>query len=261
MSLELVILGCGSSAGVPRVAGDWGDCDPDEPKNRRSRAGLLVRAAGLTIVIDTPPELRLQLNDANVQRVDRVFFTHAHADQTHGIDELRGFYLHQREKIHCHADPVTLKTLRDRFDYCFTEIAGYPPILVGHEMTGPVTLEGPSGDTVRIVPLKVVHGAINAYGYRIECKGKAAAYLPDVSDIPEPEWVKMAGLDCLIQDALRYKSHPSHTNVDTALAWIERCRPGRAVLTNMHIDLDYRTLAAALPEGVEPAYDGMVITV
>lgn len=259
MNLELMILGCGSSAGVPRVADDWGACDPKEPRNRRSRSGLLVRAAGLSVLIDTPPELRLQLNDAKAERIDRVFFTHAHADQTHGIDELRGFYLRQRDRLHCHADPVTLKTLQERFDYCFQEIAGYPPILTGHEMTDAVTLDGSTGESLRMVPIRVVHGAISAYGYRIECNGKTAAYLPDVSDIPEPEWPKMDGLDCLIQDALRYKEHPSHTNVDTALAWIDRCKPERAVLTNMHIDLDYRTLAAELPEGVVPAYDGMVI--
>lgn len=261
MSLELVILGCGSSAGVPRVGGDWGACDPDEPKNRRSRAGLLVRADGLTVLIDTPPELRLQLNDAKVERIDRVFFTHCHADQTHGIDELRGFYIRQRERIHCHGDPVTMKILKERFDYCFQEIAGYPPILIAHDQIDPVTLDGKSGRQLRVVPINVVHGQINAYGYRIEFEGKAAAYLPDVSDIPEKEWQKLSGLDCMIQDALRYTVHPSHTNVETALAWIDRCKPGRAVLTNMHIDLDYHTLAAELPDGVVPGHDGMVIAV
>lgn len=261
MSLELVILGCGSSAGVPRVGSDWGACDPNEPRNQRSRAGLLVRADGLSVLIDTPPELRLQLNDAKVERIDRVFFTHSHADQTHGIDELRGFYIRQRERIHCHADPVTLGFLRERFDYCFKEIAGYPPIIIGHEQTDGVDLDGLTGQTLRVIPIKVIHGAISAYGYRFEYGGLSAAYLPDVSGIPEDEWDKLAGLDCLVLDALRYKEHPSHANVETALAWIDRCKPGRAVLTNMHIDLDYQTLAAELPEGVVPAHDGMAISV
>lgn len=261
MSLELVILGCGSSAGVPRVGSDWGACDPNEPRNRRSRSGLLARADGLTVLIDTPPELRLQLNDAKVERIDRVFFTHSHADQTHGIDELRGFYIRQRERIHCHADPVTLAILKERFDYCFQEIAGYPAIIIGHEQTDAIDLEGLTGQTLRVIPIKVIHGAISAYGYRFEYGGKSAAYLPDVSDIPEDEWGKLDGLDCLIQDALRYKQHPSHTNVETALAWIDRCKPGRAILTNMHIDLDYQTLAAELPPGVVPAHDGLTVSV
>lgn len=260
MSLDLVILGCGSSAGVPRVGMDWGACDPSEPRNRRTRAGLLVRADELTILIDTPPELRMQLNDAKVQRIDKVFFTHSHADQTHGIDELRGFFIRERRRIECYADPETIAILKSRFNYCFQEIAGYQPILIGHEQTEPVVLESGSGKALRVIPIRVIHGNISAYGFRIEYDGKSAGYLPDVSEIPEPEWVKMEGLDCLVQDALRYKVHPSHTNVETALAWIERCKPGRAVLTNMHIDLDYRTLASELPDGVVPAYDGMTIS-
>lgn len=244
------ILGCGSSSGVPRGDGDWGDCDPTEPKNRRSRCSLLVRdeTQDTQILIDTAPDLREQMLAAGVRRIDAAFYTHAHADQTHGIDDLRIFSLKQRDRIPIFADPHTLSHLQTRFEYCFQQVKDYPPILNAHEMTGAVDLGG-----LHVQPFEVVHGNIGALGYRID----GMAYIPDVSEIPDSAFSLLEGLDLFIVDALRYRPHPSHAHLDRTLEWIERLKPAHAVVTNLHIDMDYRTLLKELPAGVEPAFDGM----
>jgi phosphoribosyl 1,2-cyclic phosphate phosphodiesterase len=263
MSLTLTILGCGSSAGVPRPALGWGKCDPNNPKNRRRRCSLLVErrsAKGVTrIVIDTSPDLREQLIDAEVDHIDAVFLTHEHADQTHGIDDLRSVVLHQRRRIPVYLSQSTAKDVMHRFSYCFVTPLGsdYPPILTQHDIEAGEsrTIEG-RGGAVTLSAFTMQHGNIPALGYRIA----DAAYAPDVSDIPEASWGAIENLDLWIIDGLRYAPHPSHFSVSDALRWIERFRPKRSVITNMHSDLDYEELRQGLPEGVIPAYDGMRLT-
>jgi len=264
MTLTLTVLGCGSSAGVPRPALGWGRCDPSNPKNRRRRCSLLVERTsdhGTTrIVIDTAPDLREQLIDAHVDHIDAVFLTHEHADQTHGIDDLRSVVLHQRKRIPVYFNQSTAKDIMARFSYCFIAPEGsdYPPILTRHgiEAGASQAIEG-KGGTITLSAFLVQHGNIPALGYRIG----EAAYSPDLNDIPCESWPLLENLDLWIVDGLRPAPHPSHFSVDDALSWIGRFKPRRAVITNMHSDLDYEVLRQSLPEGVIPAYDGMRLTV
>lgn len=259
--LRFTILGCGSSGGVPRLGGQWGACDPENPRNIRRRCSLLVERVtdtGTTrVLIDTSPDMRQQLLDANVGNLDAVLFTHAHADHVHGLDDLRMIVFNQRQRLPVYADRSTLDALTARFGYAFVQPPGsdYPPILDMHRIDGPVSIEGAGGSVV-FEPFEVTHGRIDSLGFRI---GKAA-YLPDVSEIPQQAWQSLEGLDVWILDALRYKPHPSHAHLERALEWIAQSGTKRAVLTNMHIDLDYATLDAETPDNVTPAYDGMVIT-
>ena len=264
MSLTLTILGCGSSAGVPRPALGWGACDPKNPRNRRRRCSLLVEETngqGTTrIVIDTSPDLREQLIDAKVDHIDAVFLTHEHADQTHGIDDLRSVVLHQRRRIPVYLNQSTAKDIIHRFSYCFIAPAGsdYPPILTQQAIEGGESrgIEG-KGGTTTLSAFNVQHGNIPALGYRIG----NAAYTPDLSDIPRESWPALESLNLWIIDGLRYAPHPSHFSVNDALSWIDRFKPRRAVITNMHSDVDYEVLRLSLPENIVPAYDGMRLTV
>jgi phosphoribosyl 1,2-cyclic phosphate phosphodiesterase len=263
MSVTLTILGCGSSAGVPRPALGWGRCDPNNPKNRRRRCSLLVErksGEGTTrVVIDTSPDLREQLIDAEVDHLDAVFLTHEHADQTHGIDDLRSVVLHQRRRIPTYFNMSTAKDIMARFSYCFISPEGsdYPPILTRHSIEAGESQEilG-KGGAITLSAFDVQHGSIPSLGYRIG----NAAYTPDVSDIPEASFPALQNLDLWIIDGLRYAPHPSHFSVDDALSWIARFKPKRAVITNMHSDLDYEVLRQSLPKGVVPAHDGMQLT-
>lgn len=260
MTLALTILGCGSSAGVPRPALGWGACDPANPKNRRRRCSLMMERAskqGTTrVLIDTSPDLREQLIDANVDHIDAVFLTHEHADQTHGIDDLRSVVLHQRRRIPVYLNQSTSKDILSRFSYCFVspEGSGYPPILDSHSIEAgeSQTIDG-KGGALTLSAFLVQHGNIPALGYRIG----NAAYTPDVHDIPHESWQALENLNLWIIDGLRYAQHPSHFSVTDALSWIDRFKPRRAVITNMHSDLDYEVLRRELPENVAPAYDGM----
>jgi phosphoribosyl 1,2-cyclic phosphate phosphodiesterase len=262
MTVTFTIMGCGSSAGVPRPALGWGKCDPNNPRNRRRRCSLLVERTsdhGTTcIVIDTSPDLREQLIDAEVDRVDAVFLTHEHADQTHGIDDLRSVVLHMRQRIPVYLSESTGKDIMHRFSYCFISPPGsdYPPILNAHSVEAGESrsIDGKGGE-VKLSAFLLKHGNIPALGYRIG----DAAYTPDLSDIPRESWPYLENLDVWIVDGLRYAPHPSHFSVSDALSWIDRFKPKRAVITNMHSDLDYEVLRQSLPDGVVPAYDGMRI--
>ena len=259
MTRRFTILGCGSSGGVPRLGGNWGDCDPDNPKNRRNRCSLLVEQDGpdgtTTVLIDTSPDLRHQLLAANVGRLDGVIYTHDHADHVHGIDDLRMIVFNMRERVKVWASQATSDALTTRFGYVFETPpgSGYPPILDLNLIDGDVTIDGPGGP-ITFTPFEVQHGTIKSLGFRID----DVAYLPDVSDLGEGRKA-MHGLDVLIIDALRRTPHPSHSHLENTLAWIADLEPKRAVLTNMHIDLDYATLDAETPDHITPAYDGMVI--
>jgi phosphoribosyl 1,2-cyclic phosphate phosphodiesterase len=263
MTLTFTILGCGSSGGVPRPGIGWGECDPTNPKNRRRRCSLLVErrqadGACTRVLIDTSPDLREQLLAADVDWLDGVLFTHEHADHTHGIDDLRGLFLRHRRRIDAYVDEQTYRVLYFRFGYCFVTPPGsnYPPILNEHRIKPgtPVNIPGPGGP-IAALPFLQDHGDIASLGFRIG----GVAYSSDLRDLPGESVAALAGLDLWIVDALRYKPHPSHFSVDEALAWIERLAPKRAILTNMHIDLDYEELRRRLPRHVEPAYDGLRI--
>jgi phosphoribosyl 1,2-cyclic phosphate phosphodiesterase len=264
MTLTLTILGCGSSAGVPRPALGWGKCDPNNPKNRRRRCSLLAERTsehGVTrVVIDTSPDLREQLIDANVEHIDAVFYTHEHADQSHGIDDLRSVVLHQRRRIPVYFNQSTAKDILHRFSYCFVAPPGsdYPPILSQHAIEAGEScgIDGKGGE-VTLSAFNLQHGNIPSLGYRIG----DAAYTPDLSDIPRESWPALESLNLWIIDGLRYAPHPSHFSVNDALSWIDRFKPRRAVITNMHSDLDYEVLRQSLPENIVPAYDGMQLTV
>jgi phosphoribosyl 1,2-cyclic phosphate phosphodiesterase len=263
MSLKATILGCGTSGGVPRIGNQWGACDPNNPKNRRRRCALLVEREGpggtTRILVDTPPDLREQLIDAEVGILDGVLYTHEHADHCHGIDDLRMVCYNARRRVDVYHDAVTGKVLRERFAYCFETPEGseYPAVLEGHEIRpGELVRVDGAGSVIEALPFRQLHGRGETLGFRFG----GVAYSPDVSDIPEESIPHLEGLDIWILDALRYTEHPSHLSVEQALAWIERLKPTRAVLTHMHVDLDYAALADELPDGVEPAYDGMVLT-
>lgn len=256
--LEFVILGCGSSGGVPRGDGDWGDCDPAEPKNRRLRCSLLVRRHGpdgvTSVLIDTSPDLREQMLAARVRHVDAVLYTHDHADQTHGIDDLRVFALRSRRRIPAFMDAATREALEGRFRYIFESVEGYPAILDPRPVPphGEAwSIEGPGG-AVPVVTFDQAHGRIRSVGYRIG----PVAYSSDVSDLDEAALEAVHGCDLWIVDALRWTPHPTHAHVDKTLDWIARSGVKRAVLTNLHLDLDYNVLKAVVPANVDVAFDG-----
>jgi phosphoribosyl 1,2-cyclic phosphate phosphodiesterase len=259
--LRFTILGCGSSGGVPRIGNHWGDCDPAEPKNRRRRCSMLVERLGdggrTAVLIDTSPDMREQLLDAGVAALDAVIYTHAHADHTNGIDDLRQVVLNTRSRLPVWADGATQDALLSRFGYAFVQPAGspYPPILDLNTIAGPFGIDG-AGGRIDIIPFRADHGSTDALGFRIA----GLAYLPDAVVIPDETWAALAGLDCWIVDALRRKPHPTHAHLDLTLEWIARAQPQRAVITNMHLDLDYATLLTELPPHIRPAFDGMVIS-
>ncbi|MDE3080597.1 MAG: MBL fold metallo-hydrolase [Paracoccaceae bacterium] len=259
--LVFTILGCGSSGGVPRLGGHWGACDPANPRNRRRRCSLLIERqspAGRTrVLVDTSPDMRDQLLDAGVGELDAVIYTHSHADHVHGIDDLRQIVFNMRHRLPVWADGPTQEALMARFGYAFAQPEGspYPPILDLHTIRGPFAIDG-AGGRIEITPFKVNHGSIDALGFRVG----DLAYLPDVIEIYDEAWPVLEGLDCWILDALRRKPHPTHAHLALSLEWIAKMKPRRAVLTNMHIDLDHDAVAAETPDHITPAYDGMTIS-
>ena len=260
-TLEFTILGCGSSGGVPRADGAWGACDPAEPRNRRTRCSLLVRRAGqgaaaeTTALVDTSPDLRLQTAEAGAKRLDAILLTHDHADQVHGIDDVRAFYIRQQAPIPCWMDRATDTTMQRRFGYVFEGEGGYPAICERRAIPshGEVwSIEGPSG-AIPVTTFDQDHGAVRSVGYRFG----GVAYSSDVAELDEAAFAALEGVEVWIVDALRYRPHPTHAHLERTLEWISRIRPVRAILTNLHVDMDYSTLKSELPSGVEPAYDGL----
>ena len=259
--LRFTILGCGSSGGVPRIGGLWGACDPSNPKNLRQRCSMLVEritdTGVTTVLIDTPPEMRQQLLSAQVAHLDGVIYTHSHADHVHGIDDLRMVYFLMRERIKVWADGPTQNDLLSRFGYAFVQpdASPYPPILDLYSIDGDVHIDG-AGGTITLSPVPVGHGMIDALGFRIG----GLVYMPDVAEIYDESWPLVEDLDVWVLDALRRKPHPTHTHFERSLEWMERARPKRGILTNMHIDMDYDEVTADSPGYIEPAFDGMVIS-
>ncbi len=267
MTLRITILGCGSSGGVPRIGGHWGACDPTNPRNRRRRCSILVEQGPentkedekTQVLVDTSPDMREQLLDVGLSHLNGVIYTHEHADQSHGIDDLRMIAINMWKLVPIYADPRSLEIIKRRFSYCFEtpKGSGYPPILEAHKIdmgAGTFGIDGPGG-RLEITPFWQRHGQIKSLGFRFG----NIAYSSDVHEIPDESWDVLDGIETWIVDALRYTHHPSHANVETALGWLERSTAKRGVLTNLHVDLDYDVLRNELPDGVEPAYDGMVV--
>jgi phosphoribosyl 1,2-cyclic phosphate phosphodiesterase len=266
---EVVILGCGSSGGVPRLGGPdgrgfWGACDSSNPRNRRRRCSLLARRkgkAGATqVLVDTSPDMREQLLDTAVSTLDGVLITHNHADQLHGLDDLRMIAINMRKRVDVWSDEASLEGILNRFAYCFVQAPGsdYPPVLNAHRIGEPLrefAIGGAGGD-IPIRPFRQGHGAIHSLGFRFG----PIAYSSDVHTLDDEAFEALHGVKVWIVDALRYTPHPTHSHVERSLDWIARLKPERAILTNMHVDLDYEKLKAELPPNVEPAYDGMTVT-
>jgi len=264
--LRVRILGCGSSGGVPRVDGDWGDCDPANPKNHRYRCSLLLeRAVSLDkfkagkitrVLVDTSPDLRSQLLAAGVTSLDGVIYTHTHADQCHGIDDVRAIVYRQAGRLPAYASSASAKELLERFDYIFETPPGssYPPLMAMHDVSRDVqyAIEG-AGGPLAFSLFDVQHGGAPCSGVR----AGPLAYTPDVNGLDGNAFASLEGASVWIVDALRDKPHPSHAHVAMTLDWLKRVKPVLGVLTNLHIDLDYRKLLGRCPAGVRPAYDGM----
>jgi phosphoribosyl 1,2-cyclic phosphate phosphodiesterase len=259
---RFTILGCGSSPGVPRITGDWGACDPDNPKNRRSRASMLVEqfaddGALTSVVIDTGPDFRSQMIAVGARDLHAVVLTHAHADHLHGIDDIRSFVYKNQHRMPVWGDPLTMERVLEGFGYCFEtpEGSSYPPIgrsKIIPDLEAAFEIEGPGG-SIPFLPAWQQHGDSHSLGFRIG----DVAYCTDVSDFPDASIDKLRDLDILVIDSLQYKRHPSHLSLSQALEWIDRIAPKRAILTHMHIPLDYETVNRETPDHVEPAFDGM----
>lgn len=262
---RFTILGCGSSPGVPRITGEWGACDPANPKNRRTRASLLVEQFAddgqrTAVVIDTGPDFRSQMIEVGARELHAVVLTHAHADHLHGIDDIRSFVYKNERRMPVWGDPMTMERVLEGFRYVFETPtgSGYPPIarVMTIDIGKAFDVDGPGG-AVPFLPIIQHHGDAHSLGFRIG----DFAYCTDVSDFPAGSLPKLAGLDTLVIDCLQYRLHPSHLSLQQATDWIERLQPKRAILTHMHIPLDYETLRRETPEHIEPAYDGMAVDV
>jgi len=254
--MRVTMLGCGPSWGVPRIGGGWGACDATNPRNRRRRVSVLVDTTEATLLIDTSPDLREQLLDAGVRRLDAVLYTHAHADPLHGIDDLRSVNWLMERAIPVFGSAETLDEIRRRFGYVFETVKPdrqslyYKPVLEPHTIVGPFRAAG-----VAVTPFVQNHGFSATLGFRI---GRFA-YSTDVIDLDEAAFAALAGVEVWIVDCIRRKAHVTHAHLEKALAWIARVGPRRAILTHMDESLDYVALCRELPAGVEPGYDGLVI--
>jgi phosphoribosyl 1,2-cyclic phosphate phosphodiesterase len=252
--MEITILGSGTSSGVPRVGNDWGQCDSSNPKNRRRRVSILVSHNNARILVDTGPDLREQLLDANVTNIDGVIWTHDHADHCHGIDDLRQLYHARGRPVAGFARLETLESLKQRFAYAFDGKSGYPAVATGDLLPDHMNLNGIS---VQVVDQP--HGDITTAGLRFDAGGASVVYSTDFNELTPEMEIRFQDVDLWIVDSLRRRPHPTHPHLGLALEWIARLRPKRALLTHLDNSMDYETLLDELPAGVEPAYDGMEI--
>ena len=249
--MKLLMLGSGTSSGVPRIGGDWGRCDPANPRNRRRRVSILVESGDTRLLVDTGPDLREQLLDAEIGWISAVLYTHDHADHCHGIDDLRALFHATGVEIDCFMDRSTRASLRTRFAYVFAGRAGYPATARAHMLEkemqfGPITVR----------PFVQHHGKITSTGFRFESDGHAIAYSTDTNGFPDESWEILAGLDLWVVDALRRYPHPTHSHLEQTLGWIDRARPAEAWLTHMDQSMDHDELVRELPANVSPGYDG-----
>ena len=250
--MKVRVLGSGTSSGVPRIGNDWGACDPTNPRNRRTRASILVEHERTRILVDTGPDMREQLLAAQVGCVDAIIWTHDHADHCHGIDDVRQLFHARRSPVPGYARPATFGVLTSRFSYVFAGRDGYPPTVLGSELPDKLTIGGITIDVV-----DQPHGTITSAGLRFTAAGKTIGYATDLHELTPAMRTLYTGLDVWIVDALRRAPHPSHPTVNDALRWIAELAPGRSALIHMDQSMDYATLAASLPPGVEPGFDGL----
>jgi phosphoribosyl 1,2-cyclic phosphate phosphodiesterase len=254
--MKFVILGCGSSMGVPRPDGYFGNCDPYNKKNFRTRCSALIRTTDESILIDTSPDLRAQMLSQKIKKIDKVLYSHMHADQTHGINDLRSFFITSKKQINVFADKVTSKYLRKTFSYCFdTYSREYPATLKLNNFNKKIFIKNKK-KKILIKPIKVQHGNVYSICYIID---KKLAYISDVSEIYKKDYKYFKNLRYLIIDCLWYKNHPSHFNLEKALEIVKKFSPKKAILTNLHTDIDYEEIKRKLPKNIVPAYDGLSI--
>lgn len=259
--MKVTILGCGTSTGVPRLGGeygvDWGSCDPNEPKNRRTRVAILLENdTGGRILVDTPPDLRAQFLANDIHRIDAIFWTHDHADHCHGIDDLRPLRYGRAGPIPGFAAAETVRRMRQRFGYVFAGQHGYPTLVSLDNLDTIRLCEGFAIDHVQMP-----HGPAESTGYRFDCDGKSVGYATDLSEITKDMVDLFYRSDVLIVDCLRREPHPTHAHLAMSLELAEACRAGMTVLTHLDKSMDYATLSAETPDDVKVAYDGMVIHV
>lgn len=252
--MKVRILGCGTSSGVPRIGNDWGECDPGDPRNRRTRASILVESADTRILVDTGPDMREQLLAAGVDRIDAVIWTHDHADHCHGIDDLRQIFHVLGRPVDAYARPWTMATLRERFLYAFEGRDGYPPTVTGRALPDRMII-----GNIAISVVDQPHGTITSAGLRFECGGYSIGYSTDFNVFTDEMYHHFSGLDIWVVDALRRHPHPTHAHLGATLGSIAACRPKQALLTHMDHSMDYAGLVAELPPGVAPAYDGLEV--
>lgn len=251
--MKLVLLGCGTSTGVPRIGNDWGECDPAEPKNRRTRVSIVVESNdGARLLVDTSTDLRQQLLANDIDKVDAVFWTHDHADHCHGIDDLRPMRFNRNAPLPGFASSETVRSLRQRFSYVFSGRYGYPTI-VNLETLELVKIH--AGFAVGSVEMP--HGPTASTGYRFEADGKSIAYATDYSEVTPEMLALFSGVDILVTDCLRREPHPTHASLATAIDLHHRCKAGTTVLTHLDKSMDYATLSTEVPAGVRVGYDGM----
>ncbi len=254
--MKFIILGCGSSMGVPRTDGYFGKCDPKNKKNYRTRCSALIKTKSENILIDSSPDLRQQLINNKIKKIDKVFYSHLHADQTHGINDLRVFYLKNKKTIPVYADNRTKNYLLNTFRYCFVNNSSeYPAILKLNPIKKILSISDGS-KKLPVKSIKVKHGSIDSICYIID---KKLAYISDISDIAKKDYKYFQNLKYLIIDCLWIKYHPSHLNLENSLRFINLFKPKNAILTNLHSDLDYGRLKRILPKHIVPAYDGLTI--
>jgi phosphoribosyl 1,2-cyclic phosphate phosphodiesterase len=254
--MKFVILGCGSSMGVPRPDGFFGNCDPKNKKNYRTRCSALIKTDTENVLIDTSPDLRIQMLKQKIKKIDKVFYSHMHADQTHGINDLRSFFIRNKNPINVFADKVTSKYLRKTFSYCFdTYNKEYPATLKLNDIDKNLLIKSKKKN-ILIRPIKVQHGNVQSVCYIVD---KKLAYISDVSEIFEKDYKYFKNLKYLIIDCLWYKYHPSHFNLDKSLEMINKFSSRKAILTNLHTDIDYNQIKKKLPKNIIPAYDGLSV--
>lgn len=256
--MRVTVLGCGPSWGVPRIGNHWGACDPANPRNRRTRCAILIESDNRIVLVDTPPDLREQLLAAETPRIDAVLYTHAHADHSHGIDDLRSLNRIINRPLPIYAAPETMAELKARFRYIFAPVDPdaktpfYKPAVETHEITGKFAVAG-----IEVVPFAQDHGFSKTLGFRF---GRFA-YSTDVVGLDDAAFATLAGTEVWIVDCIRLRRHVTHSHLEQTLEWIARVDPRRAILTHMDETLDYETLRRTLPAGVEPGYDGLAVDI
>ena len=252
MKNKFTILGCGSSLGSPWITNFWGNCDKKNKKNIRTRCGAHFQYKNISVLIDTSPDLKDQFKKNNLKDVDAVLYTHEHADQTSGIFELRPFFWRKKKKIDIYGSRKTINELKKKYDFCFQPKQGYMPIAKEHVIKNDFFLKK-GINKIKISSFEVQHGLIKATAYVVN----KIAYLSDCSYIPNKSKKYLSNLDFLIIDCLRYKFHPGHFNLDSAISLAKELRPKKTILTNLHVELDYSILRKRLPSNIIPAFDGM----